>query len=152
MIIAIGNDLAEVERIRAAVENPRTGMRFRNRVFTVGEQEYCERQGQKDPQGVEVHDRPDHEGDVIISVLDGMEAGHPARAFEIVDGNVLYFLVVAQKSEGDRGLPGMGIGQKVKILERHRFFEDPQAAVQVRDIYAGHVGGHFADEIFRGPP
>jgi holo-[acyl-carrier protein] synthase len=43
MIIAIGNDLAEVERIRAALENPRTGVRFRNRVFTAGEQEYCER-------------------------------------------------------------------------------------------------------------
>jgi len=43
MIIAIGNDLAEVERIRAALENPRTGIRFRNRVYTAGEQEYCER-------------------------------------------------------------------------------------------------------------
>jgi holo-[acyl-carrier protein] synthase len=43
MIIAIGNDLAEVERIRAAVEKPQTGARFRNRVFTAGEQEYCER-------------------------------------------------------------------------------------------------------------
>jgi len=45
MIVAIGNDLAEVERIRAALENPRTGVRFRNRVFTAGEQEYCERRG-----------------------------------------------------------------------------------------------------------
>lgn len=43
MIIAIGNDLAEVERIRAALEKPQTGARFRNRVFTAGEQEYCER-------------------------------------------------------------------------------------------------------------
>ena len=43
MIIAVGNDLAEVDRLRAALENPRTGERFRNRVFTVGEQEYCER-------------------------------------------------------------------------------------------------------------
>lgn len=43
MIIAIGNDLAEVERIRAALENPLTGMRFRDRVFTPGEQEYCAR-------------------------------------------------------------------------------------------------------------
>ncbi len=43
MIIAIGNDLAEVERIRTALEKPHTGNRFRNRVFTVGEQEYCER-------------------------------------------------------------------------------------------------------------
>jgi holo-[acyl-carrier protein] synthase len=43
MIIAIGNDLAEVERIRAALERPQTGSRLRNRVFTSGEQEYCER-------------------------------------------------------------------------------------------------------------
>ena len=43
MIIAIGNDLAEVARIRAALENPRTGARFRDRVFTEGEQAYCER-------------------------------------------------------------------------------------------------------------
>jgi holo-[acyl-carrier protein] synthase len=43
MIIAIGNDLAEVERIRTALENPRTGVRFRDRVFTAGEQAYCER-------------------------------------------------------------------------------------------------------------
>jgi holo-[acyl-carrier protein] synthase len=43
MVIAIGNDLAEVERLRTAMENPRTGMRLRNRVFTAGEQAYCER-------------------------------------------------------------------------------------------------------------
>jgi holo-[acyl-carrier protein] synthase len=43
MIVAVGNDLAEVERIRAALEKPRTGGRFRDRVFTAGEQEYCER-------------------------------------------------------------------------------------------------------------
>ena len=42
MIIAVGNDLAEVERIRAALENPLTGTRFRNRVFTPREQGYCE--------------------------------------------------------------------------------------------------------------
>ena len=43
MIVAIGTDLAEVERIRAALENSHTGPRFRDRVFTVGEQTYCER-------------------------------------------------------------------------------------------------------------
>lgn len=43
MIVAIGNDLAEVERIRAALENLLTGARFRDRVFTAGEQTYCER-------------------------------------------------------------------------------------------------------------
>jgi holo-[acyl-carrier protein] synthase len=43
LIIAIGNDLAEVDRIRAALEDQRTGERFRNRVYTPGEQEYCER-------------------------------------------------------------------------------------------------------------
>lgn len=43
MIIAIGNDLAEVDRIRTALERPLTGARFRNRVYTANEQEYCER-------------------------------------------------------------------------------------------------------------
>lgn len=43
MIIAVGNDLAEIDRMRAALEDPRTGARFRDRVFTPGEQEYCER-------------------------------------------------------------------------------------------------------------
>ena len=45
MIFGIGNDLAEVGRIRAALERPRTGHRFRDRVFTTGEQAYCERRG-----------------------------------------------------------------------------------------------------------
>ena len=45
MIFGIGNDLAEVERVRAALERPRTGRRFRDRVFTAGEQAYCERRG-----------------------------------------------------------------------------------------------------------
>ena len=45
MIIAIGNDLTEVERIQASLENPRTGQRFRDRIFTPGEQAYCERRG-----------------------------------------------------------------------------------------------------------
>ena len=43
MIVAVGNDLAEVERIRAALEKSQTGGRFRDRVFTAAEQEYCER-------------------------------------------------------------------------------------------------------------
>jgi holo-[acyl-carrier protein] synthase len=42
MIIAIGNDLAEVDRIKAAVDDPRIGARFRDRVYTKGEQAYCE--------------------------------------------------------------------------------------------------------------
>ncbi len=47
MIVAIGNDLAEVERIRRALENPCTGHRFRERVFTEREQRYCERRRHK---------------------------------------------------------------------------------------------------------
>ncbi len=45
MIFGIGNDLAEVGRVRAALERPQTGQRFRDRVFTAGEQAYCERRG-----------------------------------------------------------------------------------------------------------
>ena len=45
MILGIGNDLAEVQRIQRALEHTRTGGRFRDRVFTPGEQAYCERRG-----------------------------------------------------------------------------------------------------------
>jgi len=44
-IIGTGVDLAEVARVRAALENARTGARFRARVFTAGEQAYCENRG-----------------------------------------------------------------------------------------------------------
>lgn len=42
MILGSGVDLAEVERIQSALENPRTGRRFRARVFTEREIAYCE--------------------------------------------------------------------------------------------------------------
>jgi holo-[acyl-carrier protein] synthase len=42
MIISTGVDLAEVARIRCALEDGRTGERFRQRVFTQKEIEYCE--------------------------------------------------------------------------------------------------------------
>jgi holo-[acyl-carrier protein] synthase len=42
MIISTGVDLAEVGRIRKALEDPRTGARFRDRVFTSDEIAYCE--------------------------------------------------------------------------------------------------------------
>ena len=42
MIIGTGIDLAEVGRIRRALEDPRTGVRFRHRVFTQKEIAYCE--------------------------------------------------------------------------------------------------------------
>jgi len=45
MILGTGIDVAEVRRIRAALQHPRTGARFRVRVFTAGEQAYCERRG-----------------------------------------------------------------------------------------------------------
>ena len=44
-IVGTGVDLAEVNRLQAALEDPRTGARFRTRVFTEGEQRYCERRG-----------------------------------------------------------------------------------------------------------
>jgi holo-[acyl-carrier protein] synthase len=42
MILSTGVDLAEVDRIRTALEDPRIGKRFRERVFTVKEIAYCE--------------------------------------------------------------------------------------------------------------
>lgn len=41
MIIAIGIDAVEIERIRRAVDHPQWGDRFRRRVFTAGEIAYC---------------------------------------------------------------------------------------------------------------
>jgi holo-[acyl-carrier protein] synthase len=43
MIISTGVDLAEVERIRGALEHPKIGRRFRERVFTEQEIAYCEK-------------------------------------------------------------------------------------------------------------
>jgi len=43
MIVGIGVDIVEVPRIRAALENPRTGERFLARVFTDEEASYCGR-------------------------------------------------------------------------------------------------------------
>lgn len=43
MIISVGVDLVEVERIRVALESPRTGLRFRSRVYTEEEIAYCEK-------------------------------------------------------------------------------------------------------------
>lgn len=43
MIIAIGVDAVEIDRIRRSVDDPRTGSRFRERVFTAAEIAYCTR-------------------------------------------------------------------------------------------------------------
>ena len=43
MIISVGVDLAEVKRIQKALEDPRIGKRFRDRVFTSKEIQYCEK-------------------------------------------------------------------------------------------------------------
>ena len=43
MILGVGVDIIEVERIRAALEHARTGERFRVRVFTPDEVAYCAR-------------------------------------------------------------------------------------------------------------
>jgi holo-[acyl-carrier protein] synthase len=42
MIVNTGVDLAVVGRIQRALEDPRTGLRFRDRVFTRKEIAYCE--------------------------------------------------------------------------------------------------------------
>jgi holo-[acyl-carrier protein] synthase len=43
VIIGVGVDIIEIARIRGALENPKTGERFRQRVFTEGEIAYCSR-------------------------------------------------------------------------------------------------------------
>ncbi len=45
MIVSVGVDLIEVERIRRALENETIGRRFRERVYTEGEIRYCESRG-----------------------------------------------------------------------------------------------------------
>lgn len=42
MVVSIGVDIVEVERVRKALEDPRIGMRFRDRVFVAKEIAYCE--------------------------------------------------------------------------------------------------------------
>ena len=44
-IVGTGIDVAEIARVRAALDEPRTGERFKTRVFTAGEQAYCESRG-----------------------------------------------------------------------------------------------------------
>ena len=41
MIIGIGIDVIDVDRIRRAIDDPKTGSRFRARVFTEAEIAYC---------------------------------------------------------------------------------------------------------------
>jgi len=43
MILGTGIDIIDVDRIRAALDHPRTGERFRARVFTPDEIAYCSR-------------------------------------------------------------------------------------------------------------
>ena len=43
MVVSVGVDLAEVERIQKTLEDPRIGRRFRDRVFTPKEIQYCEK-------------------------------------------------------------------------------------------------------------
>lgn len=43
MIVGIGLDLIEVPRVARALSHPTRGERFRARVYTAGEIEYCER-------------------------------------------------------------------------------------------------------------
>lgn len=47
MIVGVGIDLVDIARIRTALDNPRTGRRFRDRVFTPGEIAYCERRARR---------------------------------------------------------------------------------------------------------
>jgi holo-[acyl-carrier protein] synthase len=45
MIVGSGIDLIEVERVRRVLEDPKIGLRFRDRVYTEGEIDYCEGKG-----------------------------------------------------------------------------------------------------------
>lgn len=45
MIVGVGVDMVEVERIRRLLDNPKIGGRFRDRVYTGKEIRYCENKG-----------------------------------------------------------------------------------------------------------
>ena len=45
MFLSVGVDMVEVARIRRALEDPKIGQRFRARVYTEKEIEYCEGKG-----------------------------------------------------------------------------------------------------------
>lgn len=45
MVIGTGIDLTEVVRIRKVLDDPRIGLRFRERVYTGAEVRYCESKG-----------------------------------------------------------------------------------------------------------
>src|SRR5688572_18214734 len=45
MIVGSGIDLIEAERVRRVLEDPKIGLRFRDRVYTEGEIDYCEGKG-----------------------------------------------------------------------------------------------------------
>jgi holo-[acyl-carrier protein] synthase len=47
MIVSVGTDLIEVERMRAALEDPKIGRRLQRRVFTAREIAYCEKKHRK---------------------------------------------------------------------------------------------------------
>jgi phosphopantetheinyl transferase (holo-ACP synthase) len=36
MVVSVGVDMTEISRIRQALEDPKTGLRFRDRVYTDG--------------------------------------------------------------------------------------------------------------------
>jgi holo-[acyl-carrier protein] synthase len=42
MVVSVGVDIVEVERVRKALEDPRIGRRFRKRIFVANEIAYCE--------------------------------------------------------------------------------------------------------------
>ena len=45
MIVSVGVDMIEVQRIKRALEDAKIGRRFRDRVYTEKEIRYCERKG-----------------------------------------------------------------------------------------------------------
>ncbi len=42
MVVGVGIDMVEVERLKRALGNPKSGRKFRDRVYTEKEIEYCE--------------------------------------------------------------------------------------------------------------
>ncbi len=43
MVVSVGVDMTEISRIRQALEHPKIGLRFRDRVYTENEIRYCDK-------------------------------------------------------------------------------------------------------------
>jgi len=105
MIIGIGLDLIEVPRIAQALSHPTRGERFRARVYTPGEIEYCERRRRTSAQSYAA--RFAAKEAVMKALGRGFGGGIAWREIEVIRGRGAPSIAVfglAAKIAADRGI------------------------------------------------